>query len=81
MIQAAYKDKYLIIDILTRSFDTNKSVNYVVKQDKKRESRIRKIMDYSFEACWASGEIFLTSDKKGVVLICDARGVSMPVYF
>jgi ribosomal protein S18 acetylase RimI-like enzyme len=69
MIQAAYKDKPLILDILTKSFDSNKSVNYVVKQDKKREKRIRKLMDYSFELCWESGEIYLTPDKKAVALI------------
>lgn len=69
MIQASYNDKSLVVDILTKSFDTNKSVNYVVKQDKKREKRIRKLMVYSFELCWNSGEIYLTPDKNGVALI------------
>jgi ribosomal protein S18 acetylase RimI-like enzyme len=69
MIQAAYKDKPLVIDILTKAFDSNKSVNYVVKQDSKREKRIRTLMDYSFEASWAAGEIYLTQDKKAVVLL------------
>ena len=69
MIQATYKDKSLIVDILTKSFDTNKSVNYVIIQDNKRERRIHKLMDYSFELCWMFGEIYLTPDKKGVVLI------------
>jgi hypothetical protein len=69
MIPATFEDKKLIIDILSQSFDTNKSVNYVVKQDSKRKQRIRKLMDYVFEMCWHYGEIYLSPDKDGVVLI------------
>jgi ribosomal protein S18 acetylase RimI-like enzyme len=69
MIQAAYKDKALILNILIQAFDANKSVNYTIKQDQHREKRIRKLMEYSFELCWEWGEIYLTTDKKGVVLM------------
>lgn len=30
MIKANYSDKSLVVDILSESFDSNKSVNYVV---------------------------------------------------
>ncbi len=30
MIRADYKDKALVVDILSRSFDDNKSVNYII---------------------------------------------------
>ena len=43
MKNADYKDKSLIIDILTKSFDTNQSVNYIAKQDEKRLKRISEI--------------------------------------
>ncbi len=66
---AAYKDKARIVDILSKSFTDNQSVNYVVKQDKKRLKRIRYLMDYSFEVCWNWGEVFMTEDKKGAALI------------
>ena len=69
MIRAAYTDKDLIIDILTQSFKNNKSVNYVVKQDKNRLKRIRVLMEYSFNLCWEFGEIYLTEDRNGVALI------------
>ncbi len=69
MIKANYADKKLIIDILTASFDKNKSVNYVAKQDKKREKRIKALMDYSFENSWETGEIFFSEDRKAVALI------------
>ncbi|HEY9261229.1 GNAT family N-acetyltransferase, partial [Chitinophaga sp.] len=69
MKKATQKDKGLIIDILTKSFDANFSVNYIVKQDNKREKRIRSLMDYSFEVCTAFGEVFLSNDNKACALM------------
>lgn len=69
MIAANYKDKNLVVNILTKSFEDNKSVNYIVKQDKKRNQRIKKLMEYSFEMCFLFGEVFLSEDKKGCALI------------
>ncbi len=36
MIRADYKDKERIIEILVSSFDDNKSVNFIIKQDSRR---------------------------------------------
>lgn len=69
MRKAEYSDKNLIVDILTDSFETNQSVNYIVKQDKKRLKRIRSLMDYSFEICYSFGEVFLSEDKSACALI------------
>ncbi len=69
MIRAEYKDKERIVDILANSFDDNKSVNYIVKQDKKRSERMKKLMEYSFDVCYLFGNIFLSEDKKGCALI------------
>lgn len=69
MKKAAHKDKSLVVDILTKSFDTNQSVNYIVKQDEKREKRIQALMDYSFEVCTVFGDVFLSDDKKACALI------------
>ena len=69
MIRADYKDKDLIVDILTNSFDDNKSVNYIIKQDRKRVERIRNLMDYSFEVCYMFGDVLLSDDKAGCALI------------
>lgn len=72
MIKASYSDKPLVVDILSDSFDANKSVNYVVKQEKlnsKRKERIRKLMEYSFDVCYLFGEIYLSEDKKACALI------------
>ena len=60
MIRAEYKDKERIVEILTNSFQDNKSVNYILKQDQKRVQRIRNLMAYSFDFC----DVFLSSTLK-----------------
>ena len=69
MIKADYKDKRLVVDILSHSFDDNKSVNYVIKQDSKRRERLKKLMEYSFDVCYLFGEVFLSDDKSACALI------------
>ncbi len=69
MIRAKYTDKSLIVSILVDSFDDNKSVNYIIKQDGKRDLRLRKLMEYSFDVCYLLGDVFLTDNKKGCALI------------
>lgn len=69
MVKAQYTDKKLVIDILTLSFDTNQSVNYIVQQDEKRLERINALMDYSFEVCYKFGNVFLSDDKKACALV------------
>jgi len=61
--------KSLVIDILTKSFDDNRSVNYVVKQGANRETRIRGLMDYSFDACNAFGDVWISDDAKACALV------------
>lgn len=69
MQRAEPSDKDLIVDILTKSFDANQSVNYIVKQDEKRIKRIGVLMDYSFEVCYMFGDVFLSDEKKACALI------------
>ena len=69
MKKAEYNDKSLVVDILTKSFDTNQSVNYIVKQDEKRAKRVSALIDYSFEVCYLFGDVFLSDDKKACALV------------
>jgi hypothetical protein len=69
MVKANYSDKKLVTDLLSRAFDTNVSVNFLVKQDSKRQARIRFLMDYAFETCMATGEVLWSDDKKACALI------------
>lgn len=69
MRKATSFDKSLILNILARSFDDNKSVNYVVKQDQRRVERIRELMDYSFNMCHTFGEVWISDDAQASALI------------
>ena len=69
MTKALYTDKNRVIAILAESFADNKSVNYILKQDRFKEKRILQLMDYSFEVCYHSGEIFISDDGKACALI------------
>jgi predicted N-acetyltransferase YhbS len=62
-------EKAIVIKLLSQAFETNQSVNYIVKQDNKKQSRIRALMDYSFEICSMFGEVIVSEDKKACALI------------
>ena len=76
MIPATLNDKPLVVDILSESFDTNKSVNYVIKQDSKRAKRIKALMEYSFDNCYKFGQIWLNEDKSACALIMGPKSFS-----
>lgn len=69
MKKANYTDKSLVVELLTKSFQTNQSVNYIVKQDEKRIKRVSALMDYSFEVCYMFGDVFLSDDEKACALV------------
>lgn len=69
MKNASFKDKKLVVDILTQSFEANKSVNYIVKQDSRRRKRIKALMKYSFHVCYLFGDVFLSDDHKACALV------------
>lgn len=69
MVQASATDKNVVITILARAFDKNKSVNYVIPQDGKRLQRIRHLMAYSFDVCNRFGQVFLSDDRTACALV------------
>ena len=69
MIKATKDDRQLIVQILAESFDDNQSVNYIIPQTKSRKKRLIRLMEYSFDVCFAYGEIFLNQEKTACCLI------------
>jgi ribosomal protein S18 acetylase RimI-like enzyme len=69
MKKADYSFKPVVLDILVKSFDRNPSVNHIVKQDHKRQQRIRALMDYSFKVCSAFGEVWMSEDEQAFALV------------
>lgn len=69
MHRATKAERGIIVNILTQSFLDNKSVNYTIKQDVRKEQRIRKLIEYSFDICSLFGDVFISEDKKGCALV------------
>jgi len=69
MKKACAADRPVIIELLARSFQHNLSVNYIVKNDNRKFARIRSLMEYSVDVCSLFGEVLISEDRKGCVLI------------
>lgn len=67
---AKRSDKGLVLNILTDSFLQNKSVNYLIPNDHRHKERVRALMDYSFETCFAFGKVLISDSSDAVALIC-----------
>lgn len=66
---ATYKDKPLLVNLLSRAFAANGSVNYVVGQRDGQLGRIRALMAYSVELCLRSGNGYLDEDHTACALV------------
>ncbi|WP_345951242.1 GNAT family N-acetyltransferase [Mucilaginibacter sp. PAMB04274] len=69
MIKAAATDRNLVVEILTRSFDRNQSVNYIVHQGDGRLKAITALMAYSFDLCCLFGDVWLSEDRNACALV------------
>jgi hypothetical protein len=69
MNKAKNDNREVIVTLLSDSFKDNLSVNYIVRQDGIRLKRIRALMEYSFDMCFNFGEVWLSDDGKGCVLM------------
>ena len=69
MREAVSKERQIVVDILSKSFDKNCSVNYLIPQNKSRERRLRRLMEYSFDYCTLFGKVLLTKDLNACALV------------
>lgn len=69
MMKATIEDKNSVTEILSKAFEDNKSVNFIVQQDDKRLDRIRSLMEYSFLTCLEFGEVWLNAERNCCSLI------------
>lgn len=69
MRRATNADKTTIINLLAASFDDNKSVNFLVRQDSGRSARIKALMAYAFDTCLAFGEVWISDDLQACALL------------
>ncbi len=69
MREAILKDKHRVVDIISQAFDQNNSVNYVVKQDKKRKSRIALLIEYCFYQGIQFGKVLISEDERAACIL------------
>ena len=69
MIEATYSHRKLAVEILTKSFDSNKSVEYVIKGGAKRQQQIKSLMEYAFDMCMLFGEVYVSNNNMACALV------------
>lgn len=69
MLKAGPENRDLVVHILVNSFKDNNSVNDIIGNNSKRNIRIKRLMEYSFDVCDMFGEIFLSEDRNGCALV------------
>ncbi|WPU95626.1 GNAT family N-acetyltransferase [Mucilaginibacter sabulilitoris] len=79
MITATIKDKPMAIDILTRSFVGNKSVNYIIK-NKNNKEQVKALMAYSFDICMRFGKVYFSDNRQGCALLLFPKGKRNSLY-
>lgn len=81
MRKALASDKLLVVDILSKSFDKNKSINFVIKQDSKRKKRIEILMEYSFFMGMNFGNVFISDDNNSCAILLNNKKTSLKSFF
>ena len=66
---ATIEDKQKVIDILSKSFDQDGAVNYLIPQDHIRKTRIRNLVANCYEVTMLTGEVYLSEDERAAALV------------
>ena len=69
MIIGNITHRRIVIDVLSASFDDNKSINYIVRQGSNRTKRIRLLMGYCFDVCLSNGHVYVSDDEYACALV------------
>ncbi|WP_408031481.1 GNAT family N-acetyltransferase [Tenacibaculum xiamenense] len=69
MKKTTIKDINRITDILTDAFKENKSIINVTRKGKKQDTRIRKLMRFFSLNTFCNGDVFITDDANGCLLM------------
>lgn len=67
MKRAGLKDKNVVVEIMTRSFQNDPYFGYLLEKSKNK-NKFRIIMEYIFEESFNKGEIYLSDDNTATAL-------------
>jgi len=81
MRKANKNDRRLVIDIISRSFQNNPGVGWILKTDKSSKNRaIKRLANLAFIKGYSRHGIFISSNDKGVA-ICYCPALKKPSLF
>ncbi len=69
--------KQRVLEILTASFKDNQSIHFVLKQDRKRDVRLRKLIEYAIFYGERFGELYLSEDRNACYITLDTEKKKM----
>lgn len=84
MIIGTNQERDIAIDILCKSFYNiliPNSINFVVNENGNRYKKLKALMSYQVDLSLLYGSIFLSNDKKGVVLYLDNPQQSLKRFY
>ncbi len=68
MRRAVKKDKSLVINIITQTFQNNPGVVWMFSKSGNRTKKIRRLAEFAFVKCLNRNGAFISSNEKGVAL-------------
>lgn len=68
MRKATPYDEQLVVDLITESFQSNPSVLSAVKNDNKKNTRIRELARYAFRTAITRNGVYLSSNTDGFAI-------------
>ncbi|MFY8096237.1 MAG: hypothetical protein ACOVMH_00345, partial [Flavobacterium sp.] len=63
IIDAQRKDKTRVIEILSKSFQNDPQINYILGSNVNHNKKMKRLMAYSFEFGLANGKVEISEDK------------------
>jgi hypothetical protein len=80
MRKALLNDKEKVVKIICESFNTNPHVNYILKNDEKRDKRLKHLSEYAFYFGLRRDGVYLTDDEQGVSIIFEYDKFKLSIY-
>ncbi len=80
MKKAIKSDKDKVVKIICESFDSNPHINFIIKNDYKREKRIKALAHYAFIIGIRRNGIYLTDDEQGLAIVFQSNQFKKNLY-
>lgn len=84
MIIGTHQEREYAIDILCKSFYNvliPNSINFVVNENGNRYKKLKALMSYQVDLSLLYGKVFLSNDRKGVILFLDNPPQSLKRFY